>query len=110
MDDEPTVDAKQLQRKARLGIVTLVVRTAALQLAILAGKVYLARVLGPADFGAFWVVQHVLSFFILFGDAGLGAALVQKKEQPTQRELSTVWWCQLAFAVVLIVLAWTTAP
>jgi teichuronic acid exporter len=110
MDDEPKIDAGQLQRKARLGIVTLVVRTAALQLAILAGKVYLARVLGPADFGAFWVVQHVLSFFILFGDAGLGAALVQKKEQPTQRELSTVWWCQLAFAVVLIVLAWTSAP
>ncbi len=104
------VEARELQKRARLGIVVLIGRTAALMLATLAGKVYLARVLGPAEFGAFWLVQHVLSFFVLFGDAGLGAALVQKKTQPTESELSTVFWTQLAIAIGLVGLAWFSAP
>ncbi|GAC1394724.1 MAG: lipopolysaccharide biosynthesis protein [Polyangiales bacterium] len=110
MSDEAPVDAERLKRRARLGVAVLVGRTGVLQLIILAGKVYLARVLGPSEFGTFWIVQNVLAFLMVFGDAGLGASLVQKKVHPTQRELSSVWWAQVTLAVSFVAVAWLGAP
>ena len=66
-----------------MGVFALTARTVIQQLVTLVGNIYLARILGPADFGAFWIVQFALSFFVLFGDAGFGAALIQKKEPAT---------------------------
>lgn len=110
MSDVAPAEAERLKRRARLGVVVLIGRTGLLQLIVLAGKVYLARILGPAEFGTFWIVQNVLAFFVLFGDAGLGASLVQKKEHPTQRELSTIWWAQVIGATTFVALAWAAAP
>jgi len=73
-------------------------RTVSQQIVILGGNVYLARLLGPGEFGAFWIVQFALSFFTLFGDVGLGAALIQKKDAATQDELSSVFWSQILLA------------
>jgi O-antigen/teichoic acid export membrane protein len=99
------VDGAALARRARQGVLWLTLRTILQQVAILGGTVYLARVLGPTEFGAFWIVQFALSFFALFGDAGLGAALIQKHDPATQRELSSVFWSQmlLGSAVVLVI-------
>lgn len=94
-----------LKRKATLGVIVLVLRTALLQLVVLGGNVYLSRILTPGDFGAFAIVQFAIAFFALFGDAGLGGALIQKKEAPTQEELSSVFWLQvlLTGSVVVVV-------
>lgn len=91
-----------------------------MQLIIAAAQVKLARLLDPADFGIFAIVQFSLSFFAFFGDAGFGAALIQQKEAPTQRQLSSVFFAQflLSFGVVAIValaaegvrLVWPSLP
>ncbi len=93
-----------LQQRARLGVVWLLVRTVVLQFAVLGGTVVLARVLSPADFGLFAIVQFAVAFFMFFGDAGLGGALIQKAEPPSQRELSTVFFLQIGLGLVLVVL------
>lgn len=80
----------------------LVARTVAQQLAILGGGVVLARLLDPADFGLFTIVQTALNFFSLVGDVGLGAALVQRKTLPSHRELSSIFWAQVAIALAVI--------
>jgi len=99
-----------LRRRARAGIVFLALRTTALQLMIMGGEVYLRRLLTPADFGAFAIAQFALVFFSQFGDAGLGGALIQKKDEPTQVELSSIWWLQVMVALAVVAVMWTTAP
>jgi O-antigen/teichoic acid export membrane protein len=99
-----------LQRKARFGMFALALRLVALQIIVLGGDVFLRRRLEPADFGLFAIVQFALAFFAYFGDAGLGGALIQKKDEPTQHELSSIWCLQLLLSVALVVLIWFLAP
>jgi PST family polysaccharide transporter len=72
--------------------------------------VYLRRKLDPSDFGAFAIAQFAVAFFAYFGDAGFGAALIQKKDQPTQSDLSSIWCLQLLLSGVVVVLVWFAAP
>ena len=106
----PSSLALALQRKARIGAVVLIIRMIALQFIVLGGDVYLRRRLDPSDFGLFAIVQFALAFFAYFGDAGLGGALIQKKEEPSQRELSSVWMLQLLLTLTVVVVVWWTAP
>lgn len=105
-----TLDRETLHRRAKLGVFLLAGRTGLQQLMTLGGTVYLARVLGPGEFGAFWIVQFVLSFFTLFGDAGFGAALIQKKHRATDEELSSVFWTQLLLGLVVVGVVFVSAP
>ncbi|HYQ01107.1 MAG TPA: oligosaccharide flippase family protein [Polyangiaceae bacterium] len=104
------LDRATLNRRAKWGVLILGGRTAVQQLIVLAGQVYLARVLGPADFGVFWIVQFALSFFALFGDAGFGAALIQKRDTATQSELSSVFWSQLLLVSLVTSVIFASAP
>jgi O-antigen/teichoic acid export membrane protein len=106
----PAEEALRLRRRARLGALLLTLRTIAQQLIVLGGMVSLARLLGPTDYGTFWLVQFALSFFTLFGDAGLGAALVQQRSPPTREELSTVFWAQLGIGCVVVAFVFAAAP
>jgi O-antigen/teichoic acid export membrane protein len=105
-----SAESLALQRKARIGAVVLTVRMIALQFIVLGGDVYLRRRLDPADFGLFAIVQFALAFFAYFGDGGLGGALIQKKEEPTQRELSSVWVLQGSLSLGVVLVIWWTAP
>lgn len=98
------LDHETLGKKARRGIAFLGLRTALLQLTVLGGTVVLARVLEPAHFGIFAIVQFAMSFFAFFGDAGLGGALIQRKEDPTRREVASVFSFQLVLVSVLVAL------
>jgi PST family polysaccharide transporter len=104
------LDHGTLQRRARLGVIVLGARSVVQELMTLGGNIYLARVLGPGEFGAFWIVQFALSFFVLFGDAGFGAALIQKKNAATQEELSSVFWAQLLLGLVVVLVVFVSAP
>jgi O-antigen/teichoic acid export membrane protein len=97
--EEHRVQAATYQKRAKLGTLVLALRTALSQVIILGGTVVLARHLKPAEFGTFAMVQFVLTVFTLVGDAGLGGALIQKSAHPSERELSTVFWAQLALAL-----------
>jgi PST family polysaccharide transporter len=94
--------AAALKRRALLGGLALVTRTIITQFVVLGGQIVLARRLTPREFGAFAIVQFSLIFFTVFGDAGLGGALIQRKGQPTQHELSSVFWTQFGIGAVVI--------
>lgn len=97
--------AREFRRRALIGGVALAIRTVLTQLVVLGGTVLLARRLSPGDFGAFAIIQFALSFLTVFGDAGLGGALVQKKTPPSREELSSVFWVQLALGGVVLAVA-----
>jgi PST family polysaccharide transporter len=87
----------------------LVARTVVVQLAVLGGTFYLARLLEPADFGIKAILEFALLFFALFGDAGLAVALMQQPGTPDQRQLSSVWWLQLIVSAALIIVIFPAA-
>lgn len=103
-------EAAKLRRLARVGAALLGIRTIVQQVVVLVGMVWLARLLGPTEYGTFWIVQFALQFFTFFGDAGLGAALIQQKSAPTKEELSTVFWAQLAIGCAVVGLVFLAAP
>ena len=80
------------------------------QFIVSGGDIYLRRRLEPADFGLFAIIQFALAFFAYFGDAGLGGALIQKKDEPTQAELSSVWVLQLLLTLIVLIVVWWSAP
>ena len=116
MQDGPTEQdapsearTQALLGRAKLGVALLAARTVLLQLVVLGGNIYLTRVLSPADFGIFAIVQFVMQFFDLLGDAGLGAALIAQKTTPDRRKMSSVFWLQVVLAFGLITLVWATS-
>jgi len=98
-----------LKKRAQRGVVILAARTAIVQLIVLGGQIALARLLDPKDFGIFAIVQFALSFFMFFGDAGLGGGLVQKATPPSARELSSVFFAQLFIALGVMVVVFCAA-
>lgn len=108
-DELPPIDAAALKRKARRGVFALVLQTILLRGGLFAGGIALARLLDPADFGVFAIVQTALQFFTFFGDCGVGGALIRQRHEPTRRELSSVFYFQLAVAVVVTSLIWVTS-
>lgn len=96
--------ARRLKRRARIGVLVFMARTAVSEVGVFLANIALARLLSPKDFGVFAIVTFALSFFNFFSDVGLGGALVRQKEEPTQRELSSVFFFQLGVGLVMVIL------
>ncbi len=63
--------------------------------------VVLTRLLSPSGFGAFAIVLAVISLSSIFLDLGFRASIIQN-QNITGRQLSTVFFLNLAIAAVLI--------
>lgn len=88
------------------GVFALISRNIVLKLIATAASLIVFSKLSPGDVGIYTIVvafQQVLSFFT---DFGLGAALVQKKEQVTQADITTVFTLQalVTFGIFIFVL------
>jgi len=105
------VDLHGLGRTVKHAIAALASRTVVHQLVLLAGTVALTRLLGPLDFGVFAIVQSALAVLVVFGDTGVGGALVRQREEPTDRQLASVLYLQIAvsagmMAVTMALAGW----
>jgi teichuronic acid exporter len=96
------VSPGSVRRRARIGVAALAVRSSAQLVLSLAAMLILAGLMKPADFGVFAIIQFAVTLLSLFGDAGFGPALIRQKTAPTQREFATVWWTQMALAVLVV--------
>lgn len=61
----------------------------------------LARLLDPSAYGVVAMALVVTSFFNVFGDLGLGAALIQRPSL-TEEQRSSAFWVTVAASVVLL--------
>lgn len=68
----------------------------------------LARFLSPADYGIMALILFITSFAQMLADFGLRVALVQRKEV-TEAEKSSVFWINLAFGLLLLILSYVFA-
>ena len=103
-------DFQEIKKKSLDGIGSLLMRQVLTKLIFLVANIALARLLVPQVFGVYAIVSFIVQFFSIFGEVGLGAALIQKKEQLNQRELSSIFWFQQALAWCMALILIIVAP
>ena len=92
------------------GFGTLIVREFFIKILAFLGQIFLARLLAPSDFGVYVIIVFIINLFSLFSDIGLNLAIIQKKEEPTHDELSSVFFVQILLSLGLIILIWIFSP
>lgn len=79
MDADPSIPSlADVRRRSVLGFLALALRGGAGKLVTIIATVILSRLLLPADFGAFAILQLPIGWLNLLADAGIGAALIQR--------------------------------
>lgn len=98
-----------LKRKTIWGVFwSAVQRFGALSISFLT-NIVLARLLLPADFGAIGMLAVFIGISSVFIDGGFASALIQR-ENPTDRDYSTVFYWNLLLSALFYVLIFFTAP
>jgi PST family polysaccharide transporter len=71
--------------------------------------VVLARVVGPEEFGLFAMIAVVVDVLTMVASLGIRSIIVSH-EDPTEGDLSTLFWLQLGFGVLLAAVTVLLAP
>lgn len=79
------------------------------QLSQFAVSILLARLLLPADYGLVGMALVITAFVALFGNLGLGAALIQTKDID-EETISTAFWATVIAGVTLLAVVFVAAP
>ena len=95
-------------RTARGGVVTVAAQGAKFALNML-GMAALGRLLLPADFGLVAMVSAFTGFLAVFGNFGLAAATLQQ-EKITSDQVSTLFWLNIVFGIILGLVAAALGP
>jgi len=103
-------DLTRLKTLLARGTAVLVGRQLILRVLGFVGSVILARILAPAEFGIFAVAAFVVSFFSMVGNVGLGAALIQRKDEIGEDDIQTVFTIQQGAFSVLFLFVFFLAP
>jgi O-antigen/teichoic acid export membrane protein len=106
---EQKAEPNNLVVQASQGIKAVVTRQIVTKLMGLGSTLVLARLLSPADFGIYAIVCFAVTMFGLMADAGLAVALLRQPTEPTIREESSIFWCQLILALTHCILVQTFA-
>ncbi|EKD62163.1 MAG: polysaccharide biosynthesis protein [uncultured bacterium] len=106
--DEITLEA--VKSRAVKGVVALTGRTLVLNIISLFAQGLLWAFLSPEQFGVFLIVSATINFLSYFADIGLGAALIQKREKPTEADFKTVFIVQETLVVTITLLVFLISP
>jgi O-antigen/teichoic acid export membrane protein len=103
------VSMEVVKKRSIKGVISYAFRTLALQGIGLIAFSILQFLLGPEDFGIYYLVSAMIALFSFFSDIGLAAALVQKKTTPSIADLRTTFTVQqlLAFGIFFSIIALT---
>ncbi|HSX49110.1 MAG TPA: oligosaccharide flippase family protein [Candidatus Saccharimonadales bacterium] len=102
LDPTSEISLETVKERAVRGIVVLTGRTFFLQILGAIALAFLATYLGPFEWGVFAIVNAVINFLNYFSDVGLAAALIQKKEHPTDVDLKTTFFVQESLVLLVI--------
>lgn len=105
MEKSQALNTQEIKQRSFLGVLTLTSRTFTLQIIALVATFILTILLDPSTFGIFFVVTAAVNFLNYFSDIGLAAALIQKKEEPTEKELKTTFTIQQSLVGIAVLIA-----
>ncbi len=104
MELEETVD------KTIRSIIALMGRSVFLQLISFVAFFLLGIFLNAEALGVFIVVSALMKIFTLFTDLGLGAALIQQREEPTNSDLTTSFFIQSGLVALVVIIGFVLTP
>lgn len=110
MPEEDKLAINIIIKRAISGVVAFVVSGVFIQLFTTIGTFVLTILLEPSIFGIFAIVTALLNILVYFSDIGLAAALVQKKEEPTEKDLTSTFTIQqtIIFTIVIVGLVFSS--
>lgn len=109
-DPDPAPPAGGYDALAKRGIRLLFQRQVVIQIFTFSGGIVLARVLSPAEFGLFGIANFLVHTLAMFGDFGLAPSFIQRREDPSERDLQVGFTLQLALTSGVVAALWLLAP
>jgi O-antigen/teichoic acid export membrane protein len=110
LDPSSEIQLEVVKARAVRGVFVLTGRTFILNIITFIAQGFLWAFLTPAEFGIFWIVSAIVNFLIYFSDIGLAAALIQKKERPTDADLRTTFTVQQILVIFLLLVLFFASP
>jgi len=106
---EEELNVETIKSKSVRGIVVLTGRTFFVQAIGIVAQFLLYWYLSVYENGVFILLGAIINFLVYFSDIGLAAALIQKKEQPSETDLRTTFTVQqiLVLGAVSVVILFT---
>ena len=98
-----------LKQKAAAGMVWTAFQKYSKMIIQFISGIILARLLTPYDYGCIGMLSIFMVLAEAFIDGGFGSALIQKK-RPTQVDYSTIFWWNVAMAVVMYAVLFFCSP
>ncbi len=99
-----TLEVDQIKRKSVRGVFSFFLRTILIQGIGLASAFVLSAFFSPEEFGIFGIVTQIIALLVFFSDIGLAAALIQKKNEPSEDDHKTAFSVQFLLACLLFLL------
>ncbi len=110
LDPTTEISLETVKERSVRGIVVLTGRTFLLQIIGLVAQLFLFAYLGKYEFGVFAIVSAIINFLVYFSDIGLAAALIQKKDRPTDSDLKTTFFVQQLLVLSIIAVVVLLSP
>lgn len=102
LDPNTEISIETVKERTISGVVILTGRTFFLQVLGVVAVGFLGVFLGPFEWGVFAILNAVINFLNYFSDVGLAAALIQKKERPSETDLKTTFLVQEILVLIII--------
>jgi len=101
---------QNVEQQISRSLVALLLRQVIAYSTIFFGNVLLSRWLSIEIYGIFSAAFAFQQTLLLFSDVGLGPALVQRIEEPTDSEVSSLFTIQFVLCSVLMIVVWMLSP
>jgi O-antigen/teichoic acid export membrane protein len=104
------INIQLIKQRAIKGVVFLSGRMFLLQFVSFLGFFLLTVFLDQAEIGLFFAISELVAILGYFSDVGLAAALIQKKEKPTVKDIQSTFTIQQVLVLTLLVLLLALTP
>lgn len=106
----PEIDLETVKGRTVKGVVALTGRNFFLQIISFFGFFLLSVFLNQSEIGLFFAISELVAILGYFSDIGLAAALIQKREKPTIKEIRSTFTLQQALVLTLVILVFILTP
>lgn len=110
LDPTEVLSTDTIKTRAVKGVAVLTGRMVLMQGISFLATALLTFFLAPSEFGIFFVVSALKNFLAYFSDIGFAAALIQKKEKPTENELRTIFTAQQILVCIILLIVFLATP
>lgn len=104
------LDTFRIKKRSISGVFTLTVRTILLQVISFLGYFFITVFLERKEFGLFILISAIIDILGYFSDIGLAAALIQKKEKPSLKEIRSTFTIQQTLVLLVLILLFIFSP